>query len=644
MRTLLLLSTTLFLLVSPLRAQEYVAEPEVIRSGGGGDTITGVVFEDRKRTGTYDKGDPGVEGVLVSNGRDWARTGPDGRYNLPVRDDMDLTIVQPSGWRVPTDERFVPQFFYVHKPGTGYDLRFGGLPDTGPAPARVNFPLIRDGAADEDFSCAVMGDPQAYSNEQIGFLRDGVVSDIVEADLGSGDCLILMGDVVGDDLGLLDRALEVTGAAGVPQWPVFGNHDIDFDAQSNDDKADTWRRVVGPTSYAFEKGNVLFVNLDNVVYPCGEVDVALGRSHCKSGREPSYNGRLTEAQLDWLGGLLSRVPDDRRIVISTHVPLVSFVDASSGKHQTDGVSQLYDMLEGRDALSLSGHTHTLENHAPGQHYEGWSETVGAGPLPFRHIIVGAASGAWFQGDFNTFGVPEALQRLGAPPGYLHLSFDGARYEETYRGMRMAPDRGQWVGLNTPAFRDWFTAIMEWRDQPAAERDAVPPRSINDLSDTRLLVPEDFSRGVWLTANVWAGSAETTVQAELPTGDTLTLKRTQEGNGERQRVGAQWADPFATARQLSVARKAYESQSSDERAQGIQVFRGESIGPTPPGPQIHVATRSMHLWRAKLPELPQGVHVIPVTSTNRHGRTYTNQITIEVRAQRPSRYWRDDVWE
>lgn len=625
-------------------AQDYVAEPEVIGENADGETITGHVFHDTKRTGTFDETDEGVEGVLVSNGLDWTRTGEDGAYEIAVREDMDLTIVQPAGWRVPTDKRLVPQFFYVHKEGgTGQDLRFGGLPGTGPAPEQVNFPLVRDGAAGEEFSCAILGDPQVYSNEQIGFLRDGVGRDLAEADLGAGDCLIPVGDLVGDDLGLLPRTLEVTATAGVPQWPVIGNHDIDLDAESNDDKGDTWRRVVGPTYYAFEKGSVLFVALDNVVYPCGEEDIENGRSHCE-GEEPAYNGRVTETQLQWLEGLMERTPEDRLVVLSTHIPLVSYVDATSGKHQTDRVARIYDLLDGRKALSLSGHTHTIENHAPGESMEGWRETVGAGPLPFRHIIAGAASGAWFQGDFMVDGVPEALQRLGAPAGYLHMEFSGTSYTERYQGARLSEERGQWIGVNTPGFRAWFEAIMDWQRQDSEERADVPPRSINDLPDTRLLTPSDFEEGVWLTANVWAGSAETKVEAELPDGKQLILRRTQAGEGEPTRRGPKWADPVAAARQLSVARYALESRSGDKRAQGYEAFRGNRFGPATPRPQTSIADRNMHLWRAELPELPVGTHPITVTSTDRNGHTYSDTIVLEVRSERPPRYWREELWE
>jgi hypothetical protein len=639
-----LVCLSLCVVALPLQAQDYIAAPEVIRAGGGGDTITGHVFEDKRQTGTFDAGDAGIEGVLVTNGRDWVRTDADGAYEIAVRENMDLSIVQPSGWRVPTDERMVPQFFYVHKEGgTGYDLRFGGLPDTGPAPSAVNFPLTREGAAGSAFTCAILGDVQTYSNEQVGFFRDGVGVDLLAAELSASDCIIPVGDVVGDNLGLLDRVLEVIAVAGAPQWPVIGNHDIDFDATSNADKGDSWRRIVGPTYYAFEQGDVLFVMLDNVVYPCGEEDVAQGRTHCEGDR-PSYNGRLTEVQLAWLKRLIAETPEDRLIVLSTHIPLVSFVDATSGQHQTDEIDRVYAMLEGRKALSLSGHTHTIENHAPGQLFEGWTEQVGAGPLPFRHIVAGAASGAWFQGDFSVDGVPMALQRLGAPAGHLRLTFDGATYTEEYRGARLGPARGQWIGVNTPGFRAWFEAITAWQSKDGTERDRVPPRSIHDLPDPRLLTPADFEAGTWLTANIWAGSAETTVVAKLPDGRELALQRTQAGTGEGARVGAEWADPVAAARQLSVARYAYESRSGDKRAQGVELFRGRAYGPASPQPQGSIADRNMHLWRAELPELPVGAHQITVTSTDRHGRSLTDSITIEVRDERPPRYWREERWE
>ena len=626
--------------VSTAHADPWRAKPEVIAPGTGNPTIRGFVFDDSNRDGRHDDDEAGVAGVLVSNGRDWVRTDAAGAFEIAVRDDMDLTIVQPSGWRVPTDARRVPQFFYTHKPGgTGYAMRYGGLPDTGPAPAAVNFPIIRDGAATDNFSCAVIGDSQTYSNQEISWFRSSTLTDLMNAGLTDGDCMLYVGDVVGDDLGLLDRLLELGAAVGAPQWLVHGNHDYDFDARSDADSADSWRRMVAPNYYAFTQGNVLFVVLDNVDYPC-----ASGRDWCGDPDNPAYNGVVSDTQMEWLAGLIEQTPEDRLIVLAHHIPFVSFVDATSDRHQTDNLVAIHALLEGRQALSLSGHTHTTENHAPGQHFEGWKENTGIDALPFRHIIAGAASGAWYQGDFNIDGVPMALQRLGAPMGYLELAFDGSDYTERYVGARIDPRRGQWIGINTPAFRAWFTEIVEWGRLDFETRDPIPPLSINDLPDTHILTPDDLAEGSWLTANVWAGSAETEVTARLPDGQVLALERTQSGSGEAARTGAEWADPFASQRQLSVSRYAFESRSEVERAQGIELFQGFRIGPLTPQPQRSVADRNMHLWRVRLPELESGVYPVTVTSTDRHGQTFSDTILLEVRGERPPRFFRSELWD
>jgi hypothetical protein len=53
---------------------------------------------------------------------------------------------------------------------------------------------------------------------------------------------------------------------------------------------------------------------------------------------------------------------------------------------------------------------------------------------------------------------------------------------------------------------------------------------------------------------------------------------------------------------------------------------------------------MHLWRARLPEdLPAGVHAIRVSALDRHGRTSTETLIVEVRDRRPPPYFRRDVW-
>ncbi|TVS12480.1 MAG: metallophosphoesterase, partial [Wenzhouxiangella sp.] len=564
------------------------------------DSVTGVVFHDRNGDGQRQADEPGVAGVLVSNGLDVTITDEDGRYRLPIRSDMDVSVVQPSGWRVPVDDRQVPQFAFTWKAGgTPEALRFGGLPDPGPLPDQIDFPLL-PGSDREDFRCAIVGDSQTYSNDEVGFFRSSTVLDLLDEGLEEGDCMIYLGDVVGDDLDLLDRLLQVGSAVGLPQWLVFGNHDMDFDASDPAHSADSWRRMAKPAYYAFEIGQVTFIALNNVVYPCGEEDAQRpGREFCLEDR-PRYNGRVSQTQMQWLDNLLEHIPEDRLVVLLHHVPLVSFSDADRPVHLTDNAADIHALLDGRPALSLAGHTHTLENLEPGEWYAGWQEHVGVGPLPFRHLIAGAASGAWWQGNLDVDGIPMALQRMGAPKGVVMLDFDGIEYRERYRGARLDPRRGQWVSLNTPAFRAWHEELARWMAIPEGERDPVPPVSVHDLPDVHLVTPDELDEGVFLTANVWLGSRSTRVRARLGQGEWFALERTQRGEGEAALTGALYADPFSVQRQASDARRAVISRSGDPRTQGYETFRGRASQGVPRPQGRSLADRNVHLWKARLP--------------------------------------------
>ncbi|MEL7230890.1 MAG: calcineurin-like phosphoesterase family protein [Pseudomonadota bacterium] len=625
---------------------DYVGAPNIVRGAGdGGDMAKGVVFVDANQNSMQDDGERGLEGVKVSNGREVVLTDATGAYELPKRDDMAVFVIQPAGYQVPHNESWVPQFAFQHKPGgSPKQLRYGGLPATGPLPEAINFPLIKSGVGD-DFSCAVLGDPQTYANQDISFFRDSTIDDLLDRnDETKPDCVLALGDVMGDDLGLIPRMAEVMSVLEAPQWWVHGNHDYDFDADFDEDSADSWRNLYGPNYFAFEIGDVLFISLDNVVYPCTAEDAKLkAREYCVTRDRKAYNGRITDEQMQFVENLLALTPEDKLVVVAHHIPFVSFVDASSPVHQTDNVTDLYALLEGREALSLSGHTHTIENFSPGDVFEGWTESVGVTALPFRHIIAGAGSGGWFHGDFDVHGVPMSLQRLGGPMGWLDLQFDGVDYIDTYYGANTGRHRTMWLSVNTPDFRVWFDTIAEWGLSDRRTRNPVPPLSINDLPDVKILTPEDLAGGSFLTANVWNGTTETTVSAEI-NGQTLEMERTQSARGDAPKIGAEWADPFATQRQLSVARFALQSSSGEARNQGYEAFKGSSFGPAAPQPQSAVSDRNMHLWRVQLPtDLPLGVHRIDVTNTDRHGRVSTDVIVIEVRDERPPMRFRKDVF-
>jgi hypothetical protein len=150
------------------------------------------------------------------------KTDANGDYRLPAYDGMTVFVTKPAGWEVPLDEQNFPQFFYHHLPKGSPPLRFDGLPPTGPLPQRINFPMVRtveDSRPDSSINCAVIGDTQTYSNQELGFLRDGVVNDLAKRD-DLGECgALIVGDVAGDDLGLYPRIKEVMSLANIPYEP-----------------------------------------------------------------------------------------------------------------------------------------------------------------------------------------------------------------------------------------------------------------------------------------------------------------------------------------------------------------------------------------------------------------------------------------
>ncbi|MEM6648961.1 MAG: calcineurin-like phosphoesterase family protein [Pseudomonadota bacterium] len=607
-------------------------------------TVQGRVFHDRDQNGVWGSDEPGIEGVAVSNGRDVVLTDKTGAYELAARADMSVFVVQPEGWQVPTDQNGIPQFAYQHKPdGSPKILRFGGLPATGPLPSALHFPLIPSPVG-EDFSCAVLGDTQVYTNEEISHLRDSLVDDLLDRDQNI-DCLLPLGDVVGDDLGLIPRLAEVMGTVQAPQWWVHGNHDYDFDADDDKDSADSWRRLWGPEYYAFEMGKVTFIVLDNVVYPCTAEDNSAGsREFCVTANRKRYNGRLTDDQMTFVRNLLAVTAEDRLLIFAHHIPFVSFVDQAAAPHQTDNVLDLYEMIGARRALSLSGHTHTIENLAPGDVFDGWEEQVGVTSLPFRHLVTGAVSGGWWNGDFDIHGVPMSLQRQGAPRGWVEMKVQGTDYTLDYRGTGLPETEGMWLSINTPPFREWATAIFDWQRENRKTRDPIPPFSVLDLPDVKILTPDDVRNRSWLTANVWMGDSTTKVTVSLNDGPERAMTRTQEAQGEALKIGPEWSDPFALQRQLTVSRGAIQSRSGNDETQGYKQGRFTSAPPAAPQPQGSVADRNMHLWTFELPtDLKEGVYKADITATRDQGETIRDVIVFEVRASRPPRQWRREIW-
>jgi hypothetical protein len=360
--------------------------------GGDPPTVTGFVFEDRSGTGKRQPDDPGIAGVLVSNGRDVVRTDGDGRYTLPLHDETIVFVIKPTGYAVPVDRGvMLPRFYYIHHPkGTPahLGLRYRGIAPTGLLPGSVDFGLKR---ADEPtrFDVVLLTDPHADSPAAIDFIRTDVVNALIGTTAAFG---ITTGDLM----------------ISIPWHNIAGNHDLNFEAPDRTYSRETFRRTFGPDYYAFEYGGALFLMLDNVDY--------LG-----NGR---YRGRFGERQLAFASQVLRETPADRLIVAAMHIPLRTHLDPNDPTINTSDGAALLALLAGRPSISLSGHTHTTEHH-----YLGGEDP---GTTPHHHHVMTTVSGSWWSGPFDHRGVAVADSPDGNPNGFHVLSVDGNRCATRFR--------------------------------------------------------------------------------------------------------------------------------------------------------------------------------------------------------------------
>jgi hypothetical protein len=356
----------------------------------------------------------GVPGVMVSNGLDVVKTDADGRWSLPVRDGDSVFVIKPAGWTLPVDAATnLPHFAYIHAPDGSPDLgfRFEGVAPTGPLPASIDFPLRRQTEATR-FDAVLFTDPQPESLNEVGYIRDDVVSVVDGSQAAFG---ITHGDIMFDDLSYYPRYNRIVGSIGLPWFNVRGNHDMNLEAPDNTHAAETFKRVFGARWLAFQYGAATFILLDNVDY--------LGTDPSKPNGGGKYRGVFGERQLGFVRNVLANVPRDSLVVISFHIPLKTLAATDDANNTVDAKAFLEAIGTHPNTVSFCGHTHTNEH---------WYFTAADGYAAgtHHHHILAAVSGSWWSGPFDARGIPMALQSDGSPNGFHVLSVDGAGYTTT----------------------------------------------------------------------------------------------------------------------------------------------------------------------------------------------------------------------
>ena len=384
---------------------------------------TGQVFLDSNKNGSLDAGERGIAGVRVSNGLDVVTTNDEGRYTLPVDEQSIIFITKPRDYAIPVNAHMLPQFYYIHQPaGSPAGMRYEGIAPTGPLPEQIDFPLI-ERQESAQFEAILFADPQPQTQRELDYIRDDVVAELIDTQAAFG---ITLGDILYDDLSMFPRYNALIAQIGIPWYNVPGNHELNFEANSDEYSLETFKKFFGPPYYAFEYADALFVVLDNIDYQGnGKADPGDVRGN------GGYEARISKRQLRWLEKELEFVDKDRLVFVATHAPLGSEVTSSA----TDNRRGLFQLLSGRPNLySVAGHTHT-NNHLYFGEEDGFD-----GPGTFHHHVLATVSGSWWSGPFDERGIAISDQRDGTPNGYHILEVDSTDLVVRYKGAGKPADQ------------------------------------------------------------------------------------------------------------------------------------------------------------------------------------------------------------
>ncbi len=437
-------------------------DPQVARTLGE-TMLLGDLYDDRNGNHRRDHSEPGIADVAVSNGRDVVRSDRDGHYRLAVQSGQTVFVIKPADWEFGVAQFPVPAFWVQIPSLSPPTLKYGGIASS-QMPRRFDIGLRRTPLRKRALDVLVFGDPQVKSQANVGYYGRDIIDTILHdasrdrssehPEVAAADLGLSLGDIADDTLSLYPALNAETRRLQTPWLHAPGNHDIDSDAQRDEDALLSFRNVFGPDTFAWEEREATFVVLDDVIY--------------RQGQKPAYIGGFREDQFTFLEAYLPSLPKDRLLVLSMHIPL--FEPEGKDTFRDADRARLFALLKSfPHLLVLSAHNHTQ------QHYLHDARTGWQGAVPLHEYNVGAACGAYWSGAKDARGIPDATMADGTPNGYARLRIDhDGRYALAWRVA--GEDENRQMGLHAPkvlrrgAYPAWgvFANVYMGRDDTRVE--------------------------------------------------------------------------------------------------------------------------------------------------------------------------------
>lgn len=345
-------------------------------------------FVSRQVSGKVTGAGKGLAGVIVSDGYTVAQTDKNGVYKMNTHHDAKFIFVSlPSGYEIPNDKGISKFYSPLHKNGKAEE---------------INFELHKLTMDDQKHTFIVWADPQMQNAADTDLFHRTSVPDTKAHVAAMGDVPVFgiaCGDIAFDHFEVYDDYKRGVAATGIPFFQVIGNHDMDYNARTDNESQATFTSLFGPTYYSFNRGKVHYVVLDNVFF--------IGSGH-------KYIGYLTEEQLKWLEKDLQFVPKGNTVVVAMHIPsnTGARIREKQKEESMGGVvmnrQALYDILKPYKVQIVSGHTH-------------WNEIWEKDNI-IEHNL-GTLCGAWWSGP---------ICGDGTPNGYGVFEVDGDQISWYYK--------------------------------------------------------------------------------------------------------------------------------------------------------------------------------------------------------------------
>lgn len=344
--------------------------------------VEGYVFLDKDQNNKFDKKERGLKNIPVSDGEKIVYTDAKGYYKIETHPQHSLFPILPSGYALSkdlTNNINNKGFLYIDSSATQGKL------------IKHNIGLLKQDQ-NNNFTIGAIGDIQVGDTKEVNYAGKSIFKELnSRTDI---DFYLMLGDLVNDDLKLFEPMKSIMECLPAPSWTVIGNHDRNpegsLPAQA------TFNQIMGASHYAFNYAQVHFIVLNNVF----------------STGLRSYEGRLTDMQLQFLENDLALLAENTPIVISQHIPM----------YQTRNKADILKKLTRfNNVLILSGHTHQVSRHF----YN--NGTV-------HEIVTGAPSGTWWRGTVDSQGIPIALMQCGSPRNYFTINFTGKSNTIQYKAI------------------------------------------------------------------------------------------------------------------------------------------------------------------------------------------------------------------